>query len=328
MSAKARDTRAGRSVRGAVLALALACILIGLVGCEGLGTTTESATASTAEVAVESEASLWGVWEGTYTPLEAWDEDGTVADPPVELGVPVSLILDLHPLPGAGGDYGTLTAGGFGAARVTALFFDGQDLELTVVSEMEDRDDYHSVITGTLGGDVITGEDSGDPDVPSGWVSTSGTLHLTRSTSPAPSDTGATPSTEAGSGEPSGGSSGDDDGAFHFEGVIPVDEQVIFEVGEDDNNHTMGLHVGDRVRIEFSLIPQDEVTEVGYWHEGDDSVQPVAGSQGSTDMIGWVIRTWIEFEAVAPGHDQIGATYIHGDGSVSHPWVIYVAVIE
>jgi hypothetical protein len=273
---------------------------------------------------------LWGVWKGTYTPIEAWDERGPVADPPVELGVPVSLIVDLHPLSGAGGDYGTLTAGGFGAARVTALFFDGENLELSVVSEMEDRDDYHSVITGTLVGDVITGADSGDPDVPSGWVSTSGTLHVTRSASLAPGGAGATPSSEAESGGPAGAAvdEGEDEDSVAGAGAVPVDEPTVLEVGADDNNHTMGLHVGDRVRIEFSLIPQDEVTEVSYWHEGDDSVQPVAGSQGSTKMIGWVIRSWVEFEAVAAGHDQIGATYIHGDGSFSHPWVIYVAVME
>jgi hypothetical protein len=168
---------------GAVAAvLALVLLVFGLVMaptvCDSLTPDGGGATSTTEE---SVDAALFvGSWDGTYTALTAWDDEGPVTNPPLAMNRPMGMHLELHPWSDDTQDYGEAVVGGFSNARVTALTFAGAQVQLSMVSSAAGSDDYHSVFTLTLAGDTLSGEDSGDPAVPPDWLSTSGAIVLTR----------------------------------------------------------------------------------------------------------------------------------------------------
>ena len=187
MSEGARSTVSGKSLVGFALVLVLSGLLLTVIGCESLTSATVAPTTTipvtTTTLAAEepiSAADVYGSWDGTYTVLEAWDQNGVVDDPSVPVNAPLAMHLELYPLSAATGDYGIVEVPGFGSSRVTALSVESQEVHLSIVSEAQGREDLRSVFTLTLQGDTLTGRDSGDPAVPPGWVSTSGTISLTR----------------------------------------------------------------------------------------------------------------------------------------------------
>jgi hypothetical protein len=136
MSEQTRSIARGKSLMGFALVLVLSAFLFTVTACEDLTSDTvaptttipDSTTQTSAAEESTSAASVFGTWDGTYTALEAWDENGVVEDPPISLHQPMELHLELHPWSEGTGDYGTLSATGFASGRVTALSFDGQNV--------------------------------------------------------------------------------------------------------------------------------------------------------------------------------------------------------
>jgi hypothetical protein len=326
-----RRTALGKSVVGLVLALILPALLLTVAACENLESGTSSSVVETTTTVpvgttqAASEASVFGTWEGTYTALEAWDENGIVEDPPISLHVPMELRLELHPWSEASGDYGTLSATGFASGRVTALSFDGQNLQLSIVSKIQGLEDYHTVITATLEGDTLTGEDSGDPEVPSGWLSTSGTVFLTRTGS---SDTGDTEAAGAGTGA-------------HTEGTteeVPTEMTLLFYaapisttttterslvhhfVYEAHDEGTLDIRVGDQVRVGLTYRPTNDVAV--HFVVPDPHVMRMIDEYRSG------LYTYMVCEAVAPGNTRLEAEDVDPQGTAEYSWWVDVVVTE
>ncbi len=180
-------------------AVPLILVLCGLAllasACQELGSDPDTDTAGTTTVtSVQSPGldSLYGTWDGTYTPDAAWSEDGPIDDPPFDLGVPLDMHMELHPWSAAAGQYGTITVGGLSPARVTSLTLDGDQVTMIVVTEVAGLNDLLGAFTLTLDGDTLSGTDDREPEVPTGWISSSGAVYLTRT---APWDAAAAAST-------------------------------------------------------------------------------------------------------------------------------------
>jgi hypothetical protein len=327
MSRATNNSARGRYSAGFALVLVLSGLLLTIGACDSLTAGTSASTATIAVAATETtaaeelitEASVYGSWNGTYTVLQAWDQNGFVEDPPVPVGTPLSMRLELYPLSAATGDCGTVAVPGFGSSRVTAISVNGQEVQLSIVSEEQGRADLRSVFTLTLEGDTLTGEDSGDPAVPSGWVSTSGTIDLTRSMS---SDTGG----DVASGGGSTGHTASDEvtlllQAQLFSTTTTERAPIYWGWNEDDDGRTREIHVGDFVTLSFVLHPTAGVTtRVAV---SDPQIMELINQFVSSGVI------YTNFEAIASGDVRCQAIYVRDDGTFGpEAWTFDAVVVE
>lgn len=341
MSGEMRGTAFGKRLLGLILIVVLVGLGLVAVACEELSTVapgTASAEISMTATTVSQPASaesIYGTWEGTYTVLAAWDSDGAVNNPPVPLGTPLAMILVLHPLSGASGDYGTVDIPGFGSSRVTAVLQDGASVQLSVVSEETGRADTHSVFTLTFAGDSLAGEDSGDPAVPSGWVTTSGTIVLTRTGSW--SETGAD---DLGAGAAGGGSGAGADGQAPYADVTIYAGPIIgttttiashapagtgdvhLRVEDGGTPGGVQVHVGSYVYVD---LPIHQNGGTGFFRSPAASLVDQLEMWADPEMIHMMFRL-----VAAPGPVDLAvqARYVNSLGQVVGTWQVILVVTD
>lgn len=163
-----------RSIGCMLLILSLV-LLASLAGCKSLSEEPDV------------EALLCGTWEGTYTPTAAWDTEGYVSYLDLQ-STDIYMVLAsekpgtctgtvvVPPEQNSGAHYGITAL----HCIVKNVSMEDDRVQMTVIGQAEGLADYKSTFTLTLDGDTLTGEDSGDPQVPTGWISTSGLIALTR----------------------------------------------------------------------------------------------------------------------------------------------------
>jgi hypothetical protein len=98
-----------------------------------------------------------------------------------------------------------------------------------------------------------------------------------------------------------------------------------FYLDKDDFGHEVRLQVGERVRIDLTVRPNEKVVSVEWRYE------PIIVRQidsGTTEVDGVVTKCWLELEAVAAGHVTVRTIYERSDDTTKAAWVIYLAVAE
>lgn len=341
MSRKARRRVVSKQLVCTALTVLLSGLLLLAASCEDLDAgTAETSTTDASDITV-----LFGTWDGTYTPEAAWDENGSVDDPPFELGAPVNMHMELHPYLAESGEYGIAAAGGLSPARVTSLTRLGDQVTMIAISEAEGLNDLVGVFTLTLDEDTLTGGDDRDPEVPSGWVSSSGTVELTRT---APWDASATTTTsstvapEPGGGGDGGGGDGADAGADDAadpeagEGDGEPDIGIVDDepghatlvVGAAEDGMHEGLRVGDIAVVHFEYLPGTEVTDIFCQSTSGAVLSGAAPTVTQDPVTGYYYTFEKAFEAVAPGTADIIARTEFADGTASPHWRFTIIVTE
>lgn len=325
MSWRMRSIAPSRSLLGLTLVLLLLGLLLSIVACEGLTAGSSAPTGTTAQSTTPTEAdsaqAFFGSWQGDYTALEVHDQHGPVTDPPVPLNTPLEMHLVLHAWSEASEDCGTVTVAGYPGGRVTELSVEGQVVRLSIINEEEGLEGSRSQMTLTLEDDTLTGQDEPDPEVPEGWCVTSGTVYLTRTLSTPPDGTEAggdghsAESTEASSTGPS----------LEYMGVGPLPtterEPRTFQLREDDNGHTVGMYVGDRLYIQLDERP---ILGLDLHTDAPSFDHPELLSDIDVRMDGQA-RT-IECAAAAPGHVEIVVRWRYSNATIHSSWRIYLSI--
>lgn len=306
----------------AALVLLLGGVLATSAACESLVSNTSTTTTTIAATSTSAEAasleSLYGTWEGTYTVLSVRDQTGDVGNPTVAVGTALSIKLALGPWSDSNQDFGTVEVPGFGHSRVTGISLSGQNVDMSVVSEKQGLADLHSVFALELVGETLTGEDNADAAVPPGWEATSGTIVVTRVAAYVATTSSTTERTSAGG----GGSPGSAEPTT----TTTVRESQTFSLGASDDGHTVGLHLGDHVRVDLFPTPADDVTMVQWGRSPAGILELVEVNESKA--IGRVMRCWVEYEAVDTGPCTVRAYFWHSDGSSETAWTIYLHAVE
>jgi len=291
------------------------------VSCQELDSGSDSADTTASEASADISA-LYGTWDGTYTPDAAWDEDGSLPDPPFELGTPVEMHMELHPWSAESAAYGTITAGGLYPARVTSLALDGDQVSLIVITEATGLNDLVGTFALTLDGETLSGEDDRDPEVPSGWISSSGTVYLTRTAAWDPTaSTDTTASVPAPPAAPSGGDGGDGGADVPDIEVVPDDVgPIVHALGRADNGGSTIIGVGDTVVVHFDYLPGTEIADIFCQSTSSVLLEPgeiLASQDPVTDEYYTFQRT---FEAMRSGDVDIVVRSQHADGTLYEHW--------
>jgi hypothetical protein len=340
MSRGMRQTTFGKKLLGLMLVVVLVGLALLATVCEELSTGAPSTASAEIPITVTtvtqpaSTESVYGTWEGTYTVLAVWDRNGAVNNPPVPPGASLAMQLVLHPLSGASGDYGTVDIPGFGSSRVTDILQERASVQLSVVSEASGRADTHSIFTLSLEGDILTGVDSGDPAVPSGWVTTSGTIVLTRtgSWSAAEGAGAGSGATQGGTGSSGGASTGDSFtemslllGPILAATTTTTREPQTFNLSKSDDGHTVGMRVGDSLHIVLNPSTQDDVAHI--WWRWSVSLQ-FSVSPREIKAMGNIVLCYVDCEAFTTGPNTLTAIFEHSDGTRETTLTVHVHVVE
>ena len=332
MSRPVRAISVGKLPVVTILTLLMLALLLFAAACENLGT-------DAAEEATSTESSdlsvLFGTWDGTYTPESAWDENGLVDDPPVELGVPIAMHMELRPWSAESADYGTITTGTLSPARVVYLTLEGDQVTMGTSSSEVGLEDLMSVSDLTLAGDTLTGEEDPETGVPSGWISTSGSVHLTRTTPYEP--TTATDATSSAPGADGGGAhAGDgadegpddeDDGPGRE--AVPVDpEPADLILGAGDNGGSSTIPVGHTVVVHFEYLPGTEIADIFCQSTSAEILLDTDESSAQDPATGHYYVFSSSFRAVAPGTADIIFRSELADGTLHQHWRYSFTVVE
>jgi hypothetical protein len=340
MSRKRRNSAPDRSLMGLALALVLSGLVIFTIACQDLDssppTSTETTTAAAQTDLGDLRTTVFGSWDGTYTPTAAWDDIGSVKDPPFTLGEPLAMHMELRPWSDASLDYGTVSVAGVPGTRVTMLTINGDQIRLKAVTQQSGLEDLLSVFALTLAGDTLAGEDSGDSGVPQGWVSTSGTIFLTRTV---PWDPTATTAPTAGAPAASAPVAGDsheaDDEPTTTTAAPLVAQQQSHAVEppdwnftEADKGHHKTVAVGDTISVQLNFTVADAVTSVTWTSTAPSKVR-YTGS-GTTVDVPTHHHTLDRgyFDVLGPGAVGLIALARRADGSVFEMWQVYLEVTE
>ena len=336
MSKEVRRTNASRHLVSFALALALAVILAFAVACASLdaestdssAATTATTAVATADVETDSLDSLFGTWDGTYTPDTAWDENGVVDDPPFALDEPVAMHMELRPWSASSASYGSLTAGSLYPARVASLTMEGDEATLIIVTEESGLEDLLGLLNLTLDGDTLTGEDERRPEVPSGWISTSGTISLTRTAAWDPTaTTDTTAAAAAPAPAPADEAADEDADEPHEAEMIPSEpEPPVLELAHGDGGGHATISVGDSVTVHLEFAPEDEVAEVR-WTSTASAILFKRGESWIRDPETHIYSVSnATFDANAPGNVGMICLSLHEDGTLHEMWQYYLVV--
>ena len=323
----------GRQLMVMILTVFVLALLLFVAACESLATDTAEETTSTdhSDITV-----IFGTWDGTYTPDAAWDEDGNVDDPPFELNIPVDMHMELHPWDADSAEYGTVSAAGLSPASVTSITREGAQFTLMVISEAENLNDLLGIFELTLEGDTLSGEDDSEPEVPSGWISSSGAVVLTRTAAWDPS--AATDTTEEDTPGPApGGDAGardDDDADEGMDDDEPGDEMIPEEVpppdlilGAGDNGGSSTIRVGDTVLVHFEYLPGTEIADIFCRSTSEAILLNSGGSHTGDPETHYYYVFNRTFRALAPGTADVITRSERADGTLYQHWR-YTFVVE
>jgi len=324
------------------LCLALCGLALFVIACADLGSNADASTTSVASTAVETETLvtedvLFGTWDGTYTPTAAWDENGPIADPPMALGVPLGMHLELRPWSASSGDYGTASVGGFSEARVTTVFLDDQEVVLSLISEQRGLDDLGSVFMLTLNNGTLSGVDLGDPDVPSGWISSSADISLTRTAlweeTAADISTTTETTSVADSEDAETAGAGDDDDVFvdlslfmYAEILTTTTEPPArWDFHNEDDDDFVTVRIGDRVSVGLYFQLEDDVSRFVVSSTAPAILDLTEGRSDHGAV--YLFCSWSGVTN-ALGDVTINILSLHGDGSLHEMWQLHVEVTE
>ncbi len=328
-----------RLVAIAASAFALLGLFVVATACQGLVYDNDTGSTTTTAVEDQDVTALFGTWDGTYTADGAWDENGAVEDPPFELGTPVTMRVELRPWSAETADYGTIVTGDLYPARVASLELEGDQVTIVAVSEESGLEDLITVFELTLDDKTLTGQDDREPEVPSGWLRSTGDVLLTR-TAPwddtattettaaeSPSDEDDADSSGADAGAAEDGASDDTEDSPTLQHQEPMDlPEPVLTLGADDSGGHATVRVGDRVSVEFQFTAADAVTQVD-WSSTSPATLWLNGWAGQQDPTTHIYsRANATFIAAEPGDVGMLCLSRHEDGTLFEFWQYYLVV--
>lgn len=102
-----------------------------------------------------------------------------------------------------------------------------------------------------------------------------------------------------------------------------------FRVDEDDNGHSLGMHVGDRLVVTLHPAAHEEVVQANFPVSSVAVLSFVDSQHEQRDSRDYLVEVIVELGALGEGPARVEAWYQYSSSSVREKvWELYVHVVE